>query len=175
MQSRHAVVAMMLALWTAQDVPLVALCGLEPRETANWVQVTSRYRTFFLRLPPGAAETPIRCIDSPCGVIAVGKSQLIYDGGPMAGSGDSASVREGETVMRRCHLNVGARRMDIAMVRAVSGEIDVRAALPASPTASSLYLNMQNTTPAEREVFFTALQTLRMQNREVKTPRGRQP
>ena len=93
---------------------LVPACPTPVRDTTSWVEVRAPRGRFTIRLPAGARDLGQFCIDSDCGTIAVGSWSISYDGGMMAGGGDSVPTPPDATRSSVCSETIDGRLVHIA-------------------------------------------------------------
>ncbi|HKP76053.1 MAG TPA: hypothetical protein VJT67_10955 [Longimicrobiaceae bacterium] len=167
MRKRAILAAFTLALGACSAIGLPGTskwaCGAEPADTAGWPEITSRYGFFALRLPPGAHEVPLQCIDSACGSIQAGRWELHYDGGRLAGSGTSVGANDDETDVRICRVNVNGRRGHLLTARR-AGAWRARLGVPLGKDQGGLYLYAQDVTRQDVSEFLAAARSLRILN-----------
>jgi hypothetical protein len=137
----------------------------------GWADLRAGRGNFALRLPPGATEIPVQCIDSQCGRIKVAAWELAYDRGFLAGTGDTLTTGPEAEQSSMCAEQIGGRRVLIQTYRISAtardypeesrGKLVGRAATVASP-GSGLYLTVSTRSTDELREFLTALRTLRV-------------
>ncbi|HEX6746947.1 MAG TPA: hypothetical protein VF092_06585 [Longimicrobium sp.] len=147
----------------------MAQCDPADVDTSGWREVTSRYRTFALTLPPAAREDSVFCMDSACGVIHVGRWNLRYDMGRMAGPGDSVPGVLGATDVRFCAVTLAGRpghmmsgRMPASRGYPRGRDRVARAALPLGEEEGGLYFIADSLSERDAAEFAAAVRTLRL-------------
>jgi len=122
---------------------------------------------FTLHLPPGAHDLLQRCMDSDCGQIEGHGWTLSYDGGAMAGGGDSLVAGPDSTLARSCAEQIDGRRVFIRVQQFPdTGRSNLRGSFVGTATmrfASGYPLTLVVVTRSRRALqeFLAALRTFR--------------
>ena len=172
-RARCAILIAAVASLSCRSAPhilqLVPACPAPQVSTAGWTEVRSRYGHFSMRLPPGAAEVPVQCIDSFCGLIQVGKWQLSYDSGAFAGSIDTHTTPPEAEAASACSEQISGRSVCIRTYRISpvaqhisKDRLGKLAGDAAVPYAMNLNLGMVACSPSELREFLAAVRTLKV-------------
>jgi hypothetical protein len=152
------------------DESLVPACPAPAVSTDGWNEVRALGSPFTLKLPPGARDSGGGvCIDSACGRIEVGRWQLAYDGGAMAGGGHGFRPVPDSTQATNCVEAIDGRQVFVQTYRFPDvgdsrwrGYFVAQATMLVTPDYPLNLAVISKSTTAIRE-FLTALRTLHVE------------
>ena len=150
------------------DQSLVPACPAPALSTDAWNEVRALGSPFTLKLPPTARDRGLTCIDSACGRIEVGRWELSYDGGTMAGGGHGFRPVPDSTQATSCVEEIDGRQVFVQSFRFPDvgdsrwrGYFAAQATMLVTPDYPLNLSVISRSSTAIRE-FLTALRTLRV-------------
>jgi hypothetical protein len=144
-------------------------CPRPTVDTTGWALATATRGRFEILLPRGAHDRLLQCIDSDCGEIAVGSWVIHYDGGPLAGGGDSMPIPAGALYGTACSEAIDGRTVHISAFQFPpgvkenrwSGYFLAQATMRVQPSYP-LTLSVISTSPEPVQRFLAAVRTLHL-------------
>lgn len=151
---------------------LVPACPAPSVDTSAWVVVRAPNGRFTIRLPVGSRDLRLHCIDSDCGVIAVGGWTLTYDGGLLDGGGDSIPTPPDAARATTCSEWIDGRVVHIATYQfthdprnGLHGNFVATAVMRIEPRYPMI-IGVMNRSPRPLAVFLAALRTFHAEPRQ---------